>query len=421
MKNRIFFGTMIALFLMELTVLLLFTLPKEEKLHDTVAVNETVQTIQRNWNSLENHSNPTSLEYVVLDLHGTVLYRTTDGLSESMNAAIRHKDTILDIEVDGAAVGKLIVYNNDAAVFQSEKQAVILAIIVTTVLQCGICGGYFFYLQYTVIRPFKKMKRFAERIAGGNLDIPLEMDRQNLFGAFTESFDLMRSELKKARMAEARANASKKELVAKLSHDIKTPIASIKAASEVGTALSADEKNRENYTQIIQKADQINTLVTNLFSATLEELQELSVTPSDLESGELRELLANADYLHRAEIPPIPDCLLFADKLRLQQVFDNLFANSYKYADTNIEVAVRMEESYLAVSMEDCGGGADASELPFLKEKFKRGRNTKDIEGAGLGLYISDYCMKQMQGRLDMENGRAGLKATVRIAFSNRI
>lgn len=421
MKNRIFFGTMITLFLIELAVLLLFAFPKEEKLYDTVAVNETVQTIQRNWNSLENHSNPTSLEYVVIDLHGTVLYRTKAGLSESMNAAISHKDTILDIEVDGVAVGKLIIYNNDAAVFQSEKQTVIFAVIAIIVLQCGIGVAYFFYLRCVVIKPFHKLKNFAERIAGGNLDIPLEMDRRNLFGAFTESFDIMRSELKKARIAEARANASKKELVAKLSHDIKTPTASIKAASEVGAALAADEKSRDNYKQIIQKADQINTLVTNLFSATLEELQELSVTSSDLKSEELRDLLANADYLHRADIPPIPDCLLFADKLRLQQVFDNLFANSYKYADTKIEVSVWIEETFLAVSIEDHGGGVDASELLLLKEKFKRGSNTKDIEGAGLGLYISDYCMKKMQGRLDVENGRNGLKATVWIALSSTI
>ncbi len=421
MKKRTFFSGLLVLFLIELAVLMLFALPKEETLHDTVAINEAVQTVQSDWNSFGTHMNRTSLDYVVLDSHGTVLYRTKAGLSESMNAAISHKDTILDIEVDGAEVGKLIIYNNDAILFQSEKQTVILAIIVAMVLQCCICGGYFFYLRRAVIKPFEKMKRFAERIAGGNLDIPLEMDRQNLFGAFTESFDLMRSELKKARMAEARANASKKELVAKLSHDIKTPVASIKAASEVGAALSSDEKIRENYEQIIQKADQINTLVTNLFSATLEELQELSVTPSDLKSEELRDFLTNADYLHRAEIPPIPDCLLFADKLRLQQVFDNLFANSYKYADSKIELDVWIEESFLAVSMEDHGGGIDASELPLLKEKFRRGSNTKGIEGAGLGLYISDYCMKKMQGRLDIENGSTGLKVTVRIAFSSTI
>lgn len=265
------------------------------------------------------------------------------------------------------------------------------------------------------------MKRFAERIAGGDLDIPLEMDRGNLFGAFTESFDLMRAELRKARLAEARASAGKRELVAKLSHDMKTPVASIKAAAEVGEALSQDEKNRENYARIVRKADQISTLLTNLFSAALEELQELSVTPSDMKSGELRTLLANADYLRRAEIPAVPDCLLYADRLRLQQVFDNLFANSYKYADTEIKCAVWLAEGCLAVSIEDRGGGADASELPFLKEKFRRGSNTGGIEGAGLGLYISDYCMKKMGGRLDIENGSAGLKVTVRIAFSGTI
>jgi signal transduction histidine kinase len=71
--------------------------------------------------------------------------------------------------------------------------------------------------------------------------------------------------------------------------------------------------------------------------------------------------------------------------------------------------------------MEDYGGGIDEAELPLLKEKFKRGSNTKDIEGAGLGLYISDYCMKKMQGQLDIENGSAGLKVTVRIALDRRI
>ncbi len=421
MKSRVFFGTMVVLFLIELAVLLGFALPQGEKAHDTVAINEAVQTVQRDWRSLDAHRNPTSLDYVVTDLHGTVLYRTKAGLSESINAAISHKDTILDVEVDGAVVGKLLIYNNDAAVFQAEKRTVILVIAVTMVLQFCVCGGYFVYLRCTVIKPFWKMKRFAERIAGGNLDIPLEMDRQNLFGAFTESFDLMRSELKKARLAEAKATESKKELVAKLSHDIKTPVASIKAASEVGAALSPDEKSRENYERIIQKADQINTLVTNLFSATLEELQQLSVTPSDLNSEALGELLANADYLHRAEIPAIPDCLIFGDKLRLQQVFDNLFANSYKYADSKIDLSVWLEEAFLAVRMEDSGGGVDASELPLLKEKFKRGSNTKGIEGAGLGLYISDHFMKEMRGRLDMENGSSGLKVTVRIPLSSRI
>ena len=420
MKSHIFFGAVFVLFFIEVTVFILYILPKTENEQDTVAVNEVVQTVQDNWKHLDSLTNPTALDYVVIDLEGTVLYKTKSGLSENLNMAIRHKDTILDVRANGAA-GKLIIYNNDKLIYQSEKQTVIFAFIAVIFLQFVICAGFFFYMRRAIIQPFHKLKQFAKRVASGNLDIPLEMDRQNVFGAFTESFDIMRCELKKAKIAEAKANESKKELVAKLSHDIKTPIASIKAASEVGAALSSDKKNRENYGQIIQKADQINTLVTNLFSATLEELQELPVTPSILKSGELQTLLENADYLHRAVIPSVPDCLLFADRLRLQQVFDNVFANSYKYANTPIDVTVLTKERCLTVIIEDYGGGINEAELPCIKEKFRRGSNTKNIEGAGLGLYIADYCMREMKGRLDVENGSAGLRVTIAIALGEWI
>ena len=288
MKNRVFFGGLLVLFLMELVLLFLFALPRAEKPQDAVEVNEAVKKVQRDWGSLENHKNSTALDYVAVDSDGTVLYRTKQGLSESVNAAISHKDTILPVEVEGKAVGKLFVYNRDAQSLQVEKQTVIFAVIAVSLGQCALCALYFFYLHRRVIRPFSQLKDFAQRVAQGNLEIPLQMDRQNLFGAFTESFDLMRSELKKAKLAEAKAQESKRELVAKLSHDIKTPVASIKAASEVGAALASQKKIKANYRQIVQKADQINTLVTNLFSAALEELQELSVTPAELSSEELR-------------------------------------------------------------------------------------------------------------------------------------
>ncbi len=421
MKGHLFFAGLLLAFGLELATLTLLVPRQAGNPQDTVAVNEIMQTVQRDWNSLEDHTNDTGFDYVVLDGDGTVRYRTDPGLSESVNAAVAHRDTMLDVELGGAPVGKLIVYNSDGETVQAERRALLSAAAGAMLVQLVLCAGYFCYLRRTVILPFRKLERFAQRVAGGNLDIPLEMDRHNLFGAFTESFDLMRAELKKARIAEAKANAAKKELVAKLSHDIKTPVASIKAASEVGAALAEDEKNRENYRQIERKADQVNTLVTNLFSATLEELDELSVMPSDLRSGELRVLLENADYLRRAELPDIPDCLLFADRLRLQEVFDNIFANSYKYAGTEIDVAAELEEDCLRVCVEDYGGGLAETELPHLKEKFRRGGNAEGIEGAGLGLYIADHCMREMGGQLTLENGASGLEVTVSIPLSRGI
>lgn len=450
MKTHRLLFSLIFLFSAEITALLIFAAQAPDVSLDAIAVNEAVQSVQEYWTDLKSaplneaiphpdggitpendagYQNPTDLDFVVLNLEEEILFRTRSGLSESIHAAVIHRDTILDIETEGSIVGKILIYNNDAQILQARKQTVIFFLAAVLCIQCCIMIWYFFYLNRTVIRPFQKLKGFAERVAGGNLDVPLEMDKGNLFGAFTESFDIMRSELKKARSAEAKANAEKKELVAKLSHDIKTPVASIKAASEVGAALAEKAASEsapvplpaqlfDNYTQIIRKADQINSLITNLFTATLEELRQLTVTPSDISSRELREIFESADYLHRAAIPRIPDCLLYADRLRLQQVFDNLFANSYKYAGTKIDLSVSRTERYLAIRMEDYGGGVQAEELPLLMEKFKRGSNAANTEGAGLGLYISDYFMKEMHGELLLENGLNGLKVTVRIAFS---
>lgn len=443
MKKHTFLAGLLLLFTVEAAALLLFAFWNTDSRQDSVRVNEIVNSVQEDWenlsdggrsregdkdyqtdsgNTLSDEARPQEglrpVRYTVLDTEGRVLFQTEPDLSSSVNMAVIHRDTILDLVIDGQTVGKIIIDNDSERRFEKRRQTLILVMLAAMLLQCGLCMGYYFYLKRVITDPFQKLKGFAQRIAGGNLDIPLTMDRHNLFGAFTESFDIMRSELKKARIAEAKANASKKELVAKLSHDIKTPVASIKAASEVGAALTDNDRIRDNYTQIIHKADQINTLISNLFTATMEELEQLSVTPEDMESRALLEMLKSSDYLHRGEDFQIPECMLYADPLRLQQVFDNIFANSYKYAGTKIDVMVCRKGRRLDVRIEDYGGGVSEEDLPLLREKFKRGSHVEHMEGAGLGLYISDYFMREMKGELIIENGEHGLAVTVSIPFS---
>lgn len=418
MKYQRFLGMISVVFAVVAAALVWFVSRNESGGQDVIAVNEVFWSVQEDWTCMERHQNVTGLDYTVLDENGTVLFQTRPGLSGSIHEAVAHRDTILDIEMDGMVAGRLLIDNGYERTFLSQKRRTAAVFICAAVVLCALCALYALYVRHAVILPFRKLQRFANSVAGGNLDIPLSMDRQNLFGAFTESFDVMRCELKRARIAEARADASKKELIAKLSHDIRTPVSSIQAAAEVGAATAENEKTRQNYTHIAHKADQINTLVTNLFSAALEELQQLEVEPTDMKSSELIPMLAEADYFHYAEIPPVPDCLIVADKIRLQQVFDNLFSNSYKYADTGISVEINLTDGCLAVRIEDCGGGVSEEELPRLKEKYRRGQNAKNVEGAGLGLYISDCLMKEMHGELVIGNGKSGLAATVFLALS---
>lgn len=421
MKQRAWLWIMGLVMIGEVMALYLLAIndPREEL--DAVLINELVNTIQERWHHLDAYHDDTSLDYVVLDKNGAIRFETRPGLSTSLNAGIRHRDTILDVEVEGTAAGKIIIANNSAQTFADWKQKILTLTAVTFAVQCIIMIIYLVYLRYAIILPFQKLKAFARRIAAGNLDVPLAMDQGNVFGAFTESFDIMRSELKRSRLAEAQANASKKELVAKLSHDIKTPVASIKATAELGMTLCDDEKQQQRFTQIMQKSDQINTLVSDLFTATLEELEQLTIHPMDMESNQLVPMITNADYFHRAQLPQIPEALLFADPLRLQQVLDNVFANSYKYANTAITVTVHQDKRHLVLVIEDEGGGVANEELPWLKEKFRRGANSEHIEGAGLGLYVSDIIMKEMSGALVVENGSHGLKVSIMIAFSGTI
>lgn len=418
MKYRRFLGIVVLVFVAEIAALVLLMRKNPDSKQDAVAVNEAVRSVGRDFDQMERHQNGTGLDYTVLDEEGAVLFQTKPGLSVSVNEAVVHRDTILDIEKNGVVVGRILIDNDSERRWNNNRRQIAAVLVLAVSMQCVMCVVYLAYLGHIVVKPFRKLERFAKSVAGGNLELPLEMDKKNLFGAFTESFDLMRTELKKARMEEARANASKKELIAQLSHDIRTPVSSIQAAAEVGAATAQNEKTRQNYIHIIHKTDQINTLVTNLFSATLEELQQLGVEPADMNSGELMGMLQEADYFHYAEMKNVPGCMIFADKIRLQQVFDNIFSNSYKYANTKIDVNTAVTGAYLAVRIEDHGGGVLERELPQLKEKYRRGSNAGKIEGAGLGLYICDRFMKEMHGELTVENGTDGLAVTVRILLS---
>ncbi|MCL2747386.1 MAG: HAMP domain-containing histidine kinase [Oscillospiraceae bacterium] len=282
-----------------------------------------------------------------------------------------------------------------------------VCLIVLLCLVAATAGVFLYLLHRKVLRPFWQMRDFAQRVAAGDLDLPLSMDKQNAFGAFTESFDLMRSELQRAKQSERAAEQSKRELVASLSHDIQTPVSSIKAVAEL-MEITMDEPYRERMQIILQKAGQIQTLVADLFHATLEELHSLRVTPAPFPSDRIAGMIRQADYYGRARIGEIPECLVWADPIRLSQVIDNIMANSLKYADTDIDISAEADSDGLALVFRDFGPGAAQEELPLLFSKYYRGKLAEGKSGYGLGLYISRTLTERMGGRLECANADPG-------------
>lgn len=383
---------------------------------DPVKVNECIYSISENYGDTSKYNK--QLDYVIIDNDGKMIYKTREGLSESINEAIKTRGLIIDLTVDGEVKGKVIFDYNIGVQLAEFKQNIIIVFIIIGVLQLVIIISWYIYIKRSMITPFAKLSDFAARVAEGNLDLPLKMDKGHVFGAFTESFDLMRSELKKARLAEKKASDDKKEMVAKLSHDIKTPVASIKSTSEIGMAITKEERTREMFGVIDAKTDQIKSLVDNLFTSSVHDITEIDVNPGMQPSDVISGLIRNADYLNRAGAFSIPECNVFIDKLRLQQVFDNIFMNSYKYADTAMHVNAEISGDYLVIRVSDEGPGVKEEELPLLKEKFRRGSNASDKDGAGLGLYLTDYFMEKMDGQLGLKNLDKGLEVSVYIRIA---
>ncbi len=377
-----------------------------------VEVNELLKKLEMGWNDPTFVYPGQSFRYAVLDKDETLLYKNGEG-AETIVRATEERDTIRDITVGDEVVGKLIIYNElDNIQFKMERSLLRKYLF--------FAGGVFVLLllvllgvEVKVIRPFDKLKEFASAIAAGDLDKPLEMDRENIFGAFTEGFDIMREKLNESRERELQMSISKKELIAQLSHDIKTPVASIKAMSEVLGAKEDRPAVKEKLESIGSKADQIDGLVSNLFVSTLNELNKLEVKETYMESVELEKMIREADYNSRIKELEIPECMIVCDRLRVSQVISNIIFNSYKYADTDIYVSGITDVDFLTVSITDRGGGIPVEELNLITKKYKRGSNADTKQGAGLGLFISKELMENMQGGLEVTNADGGLRVNI--------
>ncbi|MBR5355929.1 MAG: sensor histidine kinase, partial [Lachnospiraceae bacterium] len=110
----------------------------------------------------------------------------------------------------------------------------------------------------------------------------------------------------------------------------------------------------------------------------------------------------------------IPSCLVYLDKLRLEQVIDNVVGNSYKYAGTDIKISfsetgpISLENGkkarFVRVIIKDFGPGVSEEDLPLICEKYYRGKNSSEQNGYGLGLYLVRLYMTKMLGGMEVYN-----------------
>lgn len=268
----------------------------------------------------------------------------------------------------------------------------------------------FGYAYFAIVRPFEKMEKFAEEIGKGNFDIKVDYEKNNLFGAFTWAFDHMRREIIKARSCERAAIDNNKTVIATLSHDIKTPIASIRAYAEgLEAGLDYNVERRNKYINvIIRKCDEVTKLTNDLFLHSLSDLEMLKINTEEVEISELiknslKELIEEEKKV--SIIGNMPKALLDVDVKRFNQVLENIINNSNKYAKgSKIEVRAEINKDNYVIKIKDFGEGIKDKDLPFIFNKFYRGENALKEQGSGLGLFIVKYIMNQLKGDVEVYN-----------------
>ena len=405
--------------------------------YDVTQINDVAQTAAENWDAfisgqLHGHEEEILPEcvydYAIITTDNELIYATSSDIPVNtidaaaagcINYPVRSFDNADATEL----LGYMIVPPVNAEVYVKAAASYRLSVVIVMLAVAIILSGIVFYIASRILKPFGKLRDFADEVAHGNLDKPLEMNKGNYFGAFTESFDMMRNELKRSKEREDKLIQSRRDMVAQLSHDIKTPVASIIATSEVlkaklsdkeninkdnadkealnKDALNKDASNKEASDKldvIIEKATQLAALSDELNGITKNEIDKLTVDCETVSSDELQEMIKTADYNGLIKDFELPDSLVLMDRSRMKQVIDNVISNSYKYAGTEIEINASISSEFLVVRIKDYGPGVKKEELKKICEKYVRGSEAGDKEGAGLGLYTARQLMTAMNG-----------------------
>lgn len=272
-------------------------------------------------------------------------------------------------------------------------------------------------ISRTISEPIKSLKLSAEAIASGTFDIEVNYNKKNEIGKFCETFDSMRIGLKEAFEEKARYEESRKELFACISHDLRTPITSIKSyveGLEKGVATTKEKQDR--YLSVIKnKTDALDKMIDDLFCLSKLEIGQFPMNFMLENSLEIFTDILNSFEIELKDKPidlkinhPIPSIDLKCDKIRISQVISNIIENAKKYIDDTgyIEISILTKNNSLIVSIKDNGTGIAPDKIPYVFDHFYTGEKsrTKKYGGTGLGLAICRQIILSHDGDIWIES-----------------
>lgn len=278
----------------------------------------------------------------------------------------------------------------------------------------------YFWINISFVKPVSKLKLATKNIKEGNLDFKIDTGAKDEMGDLCRGFEAMRVQLKESKEERERYDKEEKELIRNISHDLKTPLTSIKGYIEglIDGVASTDEKRMKYYHTIKNKAEDMDRLIEQLtlFSRLDNnripyEFRRINVIKyfNDCISEIKMDLEAQGITLNY-KTNCTEDMEVMADPIQLKRVINNLISNSVKYKSNErpcvIGISVFDEGDYLHIEESDNGKGIAEKDLSRIFDRFYRTdeSRTSPQSGSGIGLAIVKKIIEDHNGRIWVES-----------------
>ncbi len=266
-----------------------------------------------------------------------------------------------------------------------------------------------------IIKPLNQLNEGVDHISKGDLAFELSTNKKNEIGSTIKSFDMMRQKLKLSLENQVKFEENRKELISSISHDLKTPITSIKGHIEgIRDGVANSPEKLDKYLDVIyQKSQDMDQLIDDLFLFSKLDLNKL---PFELKKVPLEEFVSeivqemsfdfNATSESIVMISNIESSTLVnVDPVQMKRVLVNIMQNSMKYMDKDekkIDVILNELNGYIQIVVTDNGQGISEEHLAYIFDRFYRVDESRNPEtgGTGLGLAISKQIVTQHGGRI---------------------
>ena len=265
-----------------------------------------------------------------------------------------------------------------------------------------------FFLARNISAPIVKMKNEANKLAQGDYDVKFKTVSFSEINELAATLDDATEKLSKV-------NDLRKDLVANVSHDIKTPLTMIKAYAEMIKDISGDDpvKRNEHLDVILEETEYLNKLVTDM--SELSKLQsgvlEVKRENFDMKACVDKVVLLLSQAIREKNVNlvlDLDDCVAYADEIKISQVIYNFLSNALKYSNDNSKIIIRLRDSEEKIRLEvkDFGAGISEETLPYIWDRYyKVDKNfNRTVNSTGLGLAIAKAILEAHKAKYGVES-----------------